>query len=106
MTPNEPARPRLSEDEARWVTVWRAAEDVAMHFNDLIQNFRLKALGALSVGAGLIGTVLITSGEGPPVRINFMVLAGAMAFLALLWSAVCLVDVLYYQRLLQGAVKD
>jgi hypothetical protein len=42
----------------RLITAWTKSEDVAMHFNGLIINFRLKALGALTVGAGLLGTVL------------------------------------------------
>src|SRR5437899_2078966 len=74
--------PSLTEDQARWVEVWAKTEDVAMHFNDLIMSYRLKAIGGVAVAAGLIGSVLLTKGADAPTRSNWGVFAGAMGFLA------------------------
>jgi hypothetical protein len=49
----------VTEDPARWIEVWAKTEDVAMHFNEMIMNYRLKAIAGVGVAAGLVGSVLI-----------------------------------------------
>jgi hypothetical protein len=98
--------PSLTEDQARWVEVWVKAEDVAMHFNDLIMNYRLKAIGSVAVAAGLVGSVLLTKGADAPTRSSWGVFGGAMGFLGIVWAALAIIDMLYYQRLLLGAVDE
>jgi hypothetical protein len=95
--------PRLTEDEMR---LWEKAEDVALHFNEMIMNFRLKAVGALAVGGGLVGTVLLPKDGGGAAYANYMVFAGAMVFLAVVWLGIMAIDLGYYVPLLLGAVKD
>ncbi len=91
---------RVSDDIFR---AWEKAEEVAMHFNDQIQGFRLKALGAVTVGSGLIGSVVL---QRETSSVTFYGLAAAMTFLAVVWGAFCLIDSCYYRRLLRGAVKE
>ncbi len=98
--------PTINEDEKRWVDLWAKAEDVAMHFNGLIMGFRLKALGAFTIGVGLIGTTLLTKEGAVPHRHNFMLAVIAMAFLAVGWGAIWAIDFGYYSRLLKGAVDE
>ena len=93
----------VKEDEAR---AWAKAEDVAIHFNELIMNFRLKAVGAITLAAGLVGTVLVNrSGEAVP-RANYIAFALGMWFLAVVWLAILCLDLGYYHRLLLGAVDE
>lgn len=96
----------VTEDEAR---TWEKAEDVAIHFNEMILNFRLKAIGALTLAAGLVGTVLLNKGdkasEAVP-SINYFSFALGMWFLAVVWAAIMCLDLFYYHRLLLGAVAD
>jgi hypothetical protein len=92
----------VTEDEAR---LWAKAEDVAMHFNEMIMNFRLRALGGITLAGGLVGTVLL-KGNGPPSSVNLLTFGGAMALLAVLWRAIHSIDDRYYQKLLLGAVDD
>lgn len=98
--------PTISEDEKRWVELWEKAEEVAMHFNGLIMSFRLKALAAVTLGVGLIGTTLLTKEGEIPHRHNFMLAMLAMIFLAFGWCAMWVIDFGYYSRLLRGAVSE
>lgn len=96
----------VTEDEAR---AWTKAEDVAIHFNEMILNFRLKAVGALTLAAGLVGSVLLAKGDKagdavPPI--NYFSFALGMWFLAAVWAAIMCLDLFYYHRLLLGAVAD
>lgn len=103
MAEGDAGLPELTEDQAR---AWAKAEDVAVHFNELIMNFRLKAVGALTLAAGLVGTVLLNKGDSPPPQINYYSFALAMWFLAIVWVAILCLDLFYYHRLLLGAVEE
>jgi len=85
------------------VALWYHYEEIAMHFNSLIIQFRLQLIG----GAGAIGTAgayLIGSKvEDVQERrwLRSLVSSG-------LWSLIvtaALLDLFYYNRLLQGAVN-
>jgi hypothetical protein len=102
----EPPKVIVTEDPERWIEVWAKAEDVAMHFNELIMNYRLKAIGGVSVAAGLVGTVLLTKSTDAPTRVSWGIFGGAMAFLAVIWIALATIDMAYYRRLLLGAVDE
>ena len=97
--------PVTSGDHARLIRLWSKAEDVAMHFNELILNFRVRALGAVTVGAGLFGSILLTR-DAPAPRVNYFIFAGAMFFLAVIWASLVAIDHGYYVRLLRGAVIE
>jgi hypothetical protein len=82
---------------------WYHYEEIAMHFNTLIMQFRLQLLG----GAGLIGTLasyLIggkVKGVAQQHRLGFYVSGG----LFVLIFAAALLDIFYYDYLLRGAVQ-
>lgn len=83
-------------------TVWKAYEDVAMHFNDLLLKLRIQALGgvaALAVLASVFSNFRSYYFQGT------WVLAAACFFgLLLIWCAIWALDRLYYNRLLIGSV--
>lgn len=91
------------QNEINVVELWFHYEEVAMHFNDLLMQYRLQLLG----GAGAVGTVasyLIGGRVEDQLRRNwlrFLVSAGMLVLLA----AAASLDVWYYDRLLRGAVK-
>jgi len=85
------------------VALWWHYEELAMHFNGLIMQFRLQVLG----GAGAIGAVagyLINSGTIDPKQQERLraVVAGNLWILIL---SAALLDVFYYRQLLEGAVN-
>lgn len=97
------SREKIAEDRLRF-DYWREAESVAMHFNDLLLNLRMKALGTLGL-AFTFGAAAsrLTELEHADAKMTIYVLA--TAFL-ICWVAVGLVDVFYYTRLLHGAVAE
>jgi hypothetical protein len=82
---------------------WYRYEEIAMHFNTLIMQFRLQLLG----GAGLIGTVasyLIggkIKSDAQRHWLRFVVSGGLFVLIA----AAAALDVFYYEQLLRGSVE-
>src|SRR5205814_8813176 len=86
------------------IALWWHYEELAMHFNGLIMQFRLQVLG----GAGAIGTLaayLINSGEIDDEKKRERLSAVVAGGLALLILSAALLDVFYYRQLLEGAVN-
>jgi hypothetical protein len=84
------------------VDLWKKYEDVAMHFNDLIMRWRLHAMGGL---AGLVTVAGFVVGDAATLAARYramLILTGVLTFA---WVAVALIDLLYYRKLLEGAVK-
>lgn len=84
------------------VTLWYRYEEIAMHFNNLLMQFRLQLIGG--VGAiGTIATYLIGGKVDDVVQRAWLrtVLAGGLLVLIL---AAAIIDVWYYSRLLEGTV--
>ena len=83
---------------------WEKHENIAMHFNELILKIRIQALGALAaivtVGGILVKTLPSES------HIPWGLLAVVFLVLSLFWVAIWLLDFLYYNRLLRGAVHS
>lgn len=100
-----PEMPSLSEDQGRWLALWMKTEDIAMHFNQLIMSYRLKAVGGLTIAAGLLGTVLLNDGASP-TAFHAKAFSLAMLFLLFVWVGIALIDFLYYQELLSGAALE
>lgn len=83
------------------VDLWKKYEDVAMHFNDLIMRWRLHAMGGL---AGLVTVAGFVVGDAATLGARYramLILTGVLTFA---WVAVGLIDLLYYRKLLEGAV--
>ena len=82
---------------------WKTCEEVAMHFNELLQGFRLKAIGAVSLGATItVGLKVLDSNEFS----NHRIIAYFFFGLAAVWFLVAVLDFLYYHRLLAGSVDE
>jgi len=84
------------------VDLWFHYEEIAMHFNNLIMQYRLQLIG----GAGVLGTVAsyLIGGKVENVTqrhwLRFIVSSGLLVLI----TAAASIDVFYYDRLLRGAV--
>ncbi len=84
--------------------VWKSYEKVAMHFNDLIIRLRTQSIGGLAGLAAILGIFLHTQ-EGGNDSFNCGLAIVAIICLMLLWIAVWILDLHYYNRLLEGSVN-
>jgi hypothetical protein len=85
------------------ITLWHHYEEIAMHFNSLIMQFRLEVIG----GAGALGTLasyLIGGKVIDPWQQNWL-RALVSSGLWVLIVAAAILDLGYYDRLLRGAVN-
>ena len=84
------------------IALWYHYEEIAMHFNGLIIQFRLQLIGG--VGAiGAAATYLIGGKVEDAIQRDWLrtVVAGGLFVLIL---AAALLDLFYYHQLLRGAV--
>lgn len=84
------------------IALWYHYEEIAMHFNSLIIQFRLQLIG----GVGALGTAAtyLIGGKVEDVKQRGWlrtIVAGGMLILV---GAAAAIDLLYYDRLLRGAV--
>lgn len=84
--------------------MWRKYEDVAIHFNDLIMRLRTHALTGVAGVVTVAGLAINFGGKQAPAAEWSMVLF-AILFLMIAWTALWILDVGYYNRLLIGAVN-
>jgi hypothetical protein len=101
---NLPIREVMAVPDSDTIALWWHYEELAMHFNGLIMQFRLQVLG----GVGAIGAVagyLINRGEITDAKQLERLRAVIAGGLCLLVFCLALLDVLYYRVLLDGAVK-
>ncbi len=83
------------------IKLWFHYEQVAMHFNDLIIRYRLQLMGgvgAIAVGAGYLITEKAEVANQP--KLWFWV---SMTLFVMV-TAAAILDIFYYNRLLEGAV--
>lgn len=83
-------------------SLWAKYEDIAMHFNDLLLRLRTQALAAIAAISTLVGVFTKTDPAG--AHSDWFVATGIFVALALCWIAIACIDLLYYNRLLVGAV--
>lgn len=83
------------------VDLWFHYEEIAMHFNELIMQYRLQLMG----GVGALGIVaaFLTQSKDDEERRYFMRAVVSFVLLILIFAAAIL-DLSYYNRLLHGAV--
>ncbi len=84
--------------------VWKNYEKVAMHFNDLIVRLRIQSIGGLAALAAILGIFLHTQ-SGNDKSFNCGLATLAIICLILLWVAIWILDMRYYNRLLEGSVN-
>lgn len=90
--------PRVESPQWPVFELWAKYEDVAIHFNDLLLRLRSQALGAVAAISTIVG-VLVNS-PNP----NWQLASATMLVLTVLWTALWIIDLAYYNRLLLGAV--
>ena len=104
-TSSEPAvTPTPNYSESSEFVLWSKYEDVAMHFNDLIIKLRTQALAGLAGVITVSGLAVNFVGK-PTSHTEWEVLFATVLFLTLAWIALLLLDLFYYDKLLQGAVN-
>ena len=85
------------------VTLWFHYEELAMHFNSLIIQFRLQLIGGIgalgTAAAYFIGGKVEDASQRAWLR---TIIAGGLLVLT---TAAAMLDLLYYDQLLRGAVK-
>ena len=81
--------------------VWKEYEAIAKHFNELIMNLRVQALGGVAAASTFVGIFFGKDAESDTLR--WPALAVAFLVLAILWAALAFLDLFYYNRLLLGA---
>ena len=81
---------------------WVQCEEIAMHFNKLIMDFRLRALGGVALSSGFM--VAMLRDESFDRHIPF--LAAWLIAMCVVWIAIGIIDRFYYQRLLHGVVIE
>lgn len=82
--------------------LWWKYEQVAMHFNQLIIQLRVQALGGLVAASALVGGFLVKGVEQADRRAFRQT---AFTLLTVAWVAIAVLDLAYYQLLLRGAVN-
>lgn len=100
--PSVGGSPKLEPTPAQVWKYWVQCEEIAMHFNKLILDFRVRALGGVSVAVG----VMIATLKTESVDRHLPYLGGWLVAMAVIWCAVALIDRYYYQRLLHGVVIE
>jgi hypothetical protein len=93
------ASPELSSSV---IELWYHYEQVAMHFNELIMQYRLQLMGGLGTIGALSGYLIGGKVKDQQKR-NWLRALVSTGLLMLLVAAASL-DLFYYDQLLQGAV--
>ena len=90
----------LTTDQA--INLWWHYEEIAMHFNQLIIEYRLQLMG----GAGAIGALAsyFVGSHIQELEQKHAIRAYISLIILVLLFAAMLLDILYYDNLLQGAV--
>ncbi|MBY0539348.1 hypothetical protein K2P56_02860 [Patescibacteria group bacterium] len=82
--------------------LWDKYEEVAMHFNDLLIKLRIQALAGV---AGITTLVSLFAKSPSGTEVNWEIAALVFCGLIFFWIAIAIIDLLYYNRLLWGAVR-
>lgn len=81
--------------------VWKESEGIAIHFNQLLMQLRLRALAAVGFIVSLAGL----AGKTASGEINWIMMSVVLGVLLVSWIAIFLIDNFYYKQLLLGAVE-
>lgn len=81
--------------------VWKEYENIAMHFNELIIQLRVRALAGVGVISALVG--FMSKGNSTQ-DFSWGVFSAVMIFLLFAWVAIWFLDTHYYNRLLSGSI--
>jgi len=82
--------------------LWAKYEDIAMHFNDLLMRLRSQSLAGIAAISTFVG--IFTKGGSDDIRTDWLIATCIFTAAAMFWMAIWCLDILYYNRLLFGAV--
>lgn len=88
----------MNNEKPTQFELWISYEDVAMHFNDLLIRLRIQALAALAT----ISSIILVINEFKDISEKTIFFL--MIFLAAGWISIWILDMKYYNRLLEGSV--
>jgi hypothetical protein len=84
------------------IALWYHYEEIAMHFNTLIIQFRLQLIGGVGAIGAAAAYLIGGKVEGAAQRAWLRTIVAAGLFVLILVAA--MLDLFYYDRLLRGAV--
>jgi hypothetical protein len=93
------------ESEKYYFKLWKSYEDVAMHFNDLIIRLRIQSIGGIAALAAILGIFLNDGSGNSSNSFNYCIASVALFVLMMFWVGIFILDIFYYNRLLEGAVN-
>lgn len=82
--------------------LWVQYEEIAMHFNDLLMRLRTQSLAGIAAVSALVG--IFSKAANTTVNTEWLVAEALFVAMGAFWIAVWCLDMLYYNRLLIGAV--
>lgn len=89
-------------DSIDTLELWSKYEDIAMHFNNLLIQLRMRSLAVIAAVATVVG--VIVESETLFASFSWFMATMLLAATGIVWFAVGCLDLLYYNRLLRGAV--
>ncbi len=94
----------VAEHKIEALALWSKYEDIAMHFNDLLMRLRSQSLAGIAAISTLVG--LFTKGASTTMKTDWLAAGAIFIGMALFWISIWCLDLLYYNRLLMGAVTE
>ena len=94
-----------TESDEYYFKLWKSYEDVAMHFNDLIIRLRIQSIGGIAALAAILGIFLKETNGDSSNTFSYCIASIAMFVLMMFWVGIFILDICYYNRLLEGAVN-
>ena len=82
--------------------LWYKYEKIAMHFNELILKIRVQALAVVAAISAIVGLLSKTVSDN---SFSWKIMIIVFFFLMFFWLAIWILDFMYYNRLLLGAVR-
>lgn len=89
------------------IQLWQAYQGVAMHFNELILQYRLTLMGGLGIGVSVLIYISRKATKEPDSHKQSRSLPTVLSFyLFVIFSCAASLDYFYYHELLLGAVQE
>ena len=95
-------KPPVIKNEIDIQQLWEKYEDIAMHFNDLLMRLRSQGLAGVAALSTLVG--IFAKEQPSSFQIDWLVATFIFIALSVSWVAIGCIDLMYYNRLLMGAV--
>jgi hypothetical protein len=85
--------------------LWEKYEDIAMHFNDLLIRLRTQSLAGIAALSAVVGIFSKEGGAPSNLQLDWVVAEAIFAAMIGFWIAIWCLDMVYYNRLLNGSVR-